>query len=63
MDLSNFMMMYQELGLLVVFVVLLLLDICAGETRAMRWFRPVALILFAVHTVAGFCCPVPAQRW
>ena len=36
MDLGNFLVMRQEFGLLAVFVVLLLFDIFAGETRAMR---------------------------
>ena len=59
MDLGNFLVMRQELGLLAVFVVLLLFDIFAGETRAMRWFRPLAIVLFALHTVAGFFCCLP----
>ena len=58
MDLGNFLVMRQELGLLAVFVVLLLFDIFAGETPAMKWFRPLAVGLFALHTAAGFL-PVP----
>ncbi len=46
--------MRQELGLAAIFVLLLGFDIFASETRAMRYFRPVALLLFGVHTVAGF---------
>lgn len=52
-------MMRQELGLLAVFVVLLIYDIFGGETRAMRWFRPLALLLFGIHTVAGFLMGFP----
>lgn len=46
--------MRQELGLVAIFVALLGLDIFIGGTARMRWFRPVALALFAAHTVAGF---------
>ena len=58
MDFSNFLMMPQELGLLAIFVILLFFDIFASETRAMKWFRPVAVFLFAIHTLAGFL-PMP----
>ncbi len=54
MDFSNFLIMRQELGLLAVFLVLLIFDLFVTETRAMRWFRLVAILLFAVHTAAGF---------
>lgn len=54
MDFSNFLMMHQELGLLAIFVILLLFDILAGETRHMRWFRAAAVGLMALQTVAGF---------
>ena len=59
MDLSNFLMMRQELGLVAVFAVLLIYDIFGGETRAMRWFRPLAITLFAIHTLAGSICTMP----
>lgn len=58
MDFSNFLMMHQELGLLAIFVVLLVFDIFAGGTRAMKWFRPLAVGLLAVQTVYGFM-PLP----
>lgn len=58
MDFSNFLMMRQELGLLAIFIVLLFFDIAAGGTRFMKWFRPVVIGLFALHTVAGFF-PMP----
>ena len=54
MDFSNFLMMRQELGLLAAFVILLFFDIVAGGTRAMRWFRPVAIGLVALLTAWGF---------
>ncbi len=55
---ADFLLMRQELGLLAIFIILLTFDIIAGETRGMRWFRPVAVALLAVHTVAGFL-PMP----
>jgi NADH-quinone oxidoreductase subunit N len=55
----DFLMMRQELGLLAIFIILLTFDIIAGETRGMRWFRPVAVVLMAVHTALGFV-PAPA---
>lgn len=54
MDFGNFLLMHHELGLLAIFVILLVFDIAASETPAMRWFRPVAIGLFAVLTVWGF---------
>ncbi len=54
MDFSNFLMMHQELGLLAIFLILIVFDIFAGETPVMKWFRPLAVFLLAVHTVAGF---------
>lgn len=47
--------MRQELVLLAIFVFLLGYDIVArGNERGMRWFRPVAVALLAVHTALGF---------
>lgn len=57
MDFGNFLMMRQELGLLAIFLILLVYDIFASETPAMKWFRPLAVILLAAHTVAGFLFP------
>ena len=58
MDFSNFLMMRQELGLLAIFFILLIYDIFASETRAMKWFRPLAFGLMALHTALGFL-PAP----
>lgn len=52
---TDFLMMRQELGLLAVFIILLAFDIFAGETRAMRWFRPAAVALMGAQIVMGFC--------
>ena len=54
MDFSNFLMMRQELGLIAIFLILIIFDIFAGGTRAMKWFRPLTVILFTVHIAAGF---------
>jgi NADH-quinone oxidoreductase subunit N len=54
MDFSNFLMMRSELGLLAVILVLLVYDIFASETGAMKWFRPVAIALMAAQTVWCF---------
>ncbi len=54
MDLGNFIIMRQEGSLLAVFVILLVYDIFASETRWMKWFRPLACLLFALHTAFGF---------
>ncbi|MDR2026018.1 MAG: NADH-quinone oxidoreductase subunit N [Prevotellaceae bacterium] len=53
MDFSNFLKMPQETGLIAVFLILVIYDIFGGE-RSMKRFRPVACILFGIHTVAGF---------
>jgi NADH-quinone oxidoreductase subunit N len=55
----DFLMMRQELGLLAIFLILLTFDIFAGETRGMRWFRPLAVVLMVAQTVLGFL-PMPA---
>ncbi len=59
MDFSNFLLMHQELGLLAVFLILLVYDIFAGETPAMKWFRPLAIGLFALFTLAGWFIQIP----
>ncbi len=57
MDFGNFLMIRQELGLLAIFLILLVYDIFAGNTTAMKWFRPLAIGLMAMQTVAGFMFP------
>ena len=59
MDFSNFFIMRQELGLLAIFVILLVFDIFATETKAMKWFRPFAILLFTVQTLIGFLFQAP----
>jgi NADH-quinone oxidoreductase subunit N len=47
--------MQEELSLLAVMIILLVYDIFAGE-KSLRYFQPVALILFAAHTLLN-CIP------
>ena len=55
MDYSSFLQMSEEFSLLAVIVFLLVYDIFASE-KALRYFQPVALVLFTVHTVLN-CVP------
>ena len=55
MDYSSFLQMREEFSLLIVMIILLVYDIFASE-KALRNFQPVALILFAVHTILN-CFP------
>ncbi len=53
MDFGNFVMLWQEGGLVAVFVLLLGCDIVAGEGMR-RWFRGVACGLMALQLAWGF---------
>jgi NADH-quinone oxidoreductase subunit N len=53
MNLSDFLKMQQETGLLVIFLILVMYDIF-GSDRSKKWFRPTACILFGIHTIIGF---------
>ncbi|MGB4413436.1 MAG: NADH-quinone oxidoreductase subunit N [Paludibacter sp.] len=55
MNYISFLQLHDELSLLAVLVILLIYDIFAGE-KALRYFQPVAIILFAVHTLLN-CVP------
>ncbi|MDR1975109.1 MAG: NADH-quinone oxidoreductase subunit N [Bacteroidales bacterium] len=58
MDFGNFLIMRQEVGLMLIFLIMLVLDIFASEKSCIRkYFQPVACILFLVHTVFGFLFP------
>ncbi|MDR0541676.1 MAG: NADH-quinone oxidoreductase subunit N [Dysgonamonadaceae bacterium] len=59
MDFNNFLLMGQEIGLIVVFLLLFSYDIIASEKSKDRWFHWVACIEFAILTVWGFL-PKPA---
>ncbi|MDR1543838.1 MAG: NADH-quinone oxidoreductase subunit N [Prevotellaceae bacterium] len=55
MNYLSYLQLHDELSLLAVIVLLLIYDIFAGE-RAKRYFQPVAIGLFFVHTVVN-CVP------
>lgn len=46
---SNFLLMREELSLIVLIVFLLVYDLIAGK-KGMRYFQPIAIALLAVHT-------------
>lgn len=47
---ENFLFMRSEVSLLAVILFLLLFDLIAGK-KGMKYFQPVAIVAFAVHTV------------
>lgn len=53
MDLSNYLLMKHELSLVAVFLILMIYDLFASD-NAKKYFFPIAIGLFLVHTVAGF---------
>ena len=55
MDYSSFLQMKEEFSLLAVMVFLLVYDIFASE-KALRYFQPIALVLFAALTLLN-CVP------
>jgi NADH-quinone oxidoreductase subunit N len=57
MEFNNFLKLYQEVGLVAIFVILLIYDIFASE-KSKRRFRPVVCILLGLQTLAGFVLPV-----
>jgi NADH-quinone oxidoreductase subunit N len=55
MDYSSFLQMSEEFSLLAVMIILLVYDIFASE-KGLKYFQPVALVLFAAHTLLN-CIP------
>lgn len=53
MDLSNYLLMKQEMSLLVVFLFLIVYDLFASE-KLKKYYQPVACLLFLAHTIFGF---------
>lgn len=47
---SNFLFMRSEVSLLAVILFLLLFDLIAGK-KGMKYFQPIAIVVFAVHTI------------
>ena len=58
MDYSNFLYLRQETGLVILFVFLFLYDTFSSE-KGKKCFQGVAVALFAVLTVYGFCPSIP----
>ncbi|MBP1664731.1 MAG: nuoN [Bacteroidetes bacterium] len=58
MNYSDFLYMRNELSLLIVILFLLVYDLIAGK-KGMKYFQPVAIIAFAIHTVLNIL-PYPA---
>lgn len=55
MDYSSFLKLHDEFSLLAVMIILLIYDIFAGE-KGLRYFQPIAILLFFIHTVLN-CVP------
>lgn len=55
MDYSSFLQMREELSLIGVMIFLLIFDIFASK-NLIKYFQPIALVLFAVHTILN-CVP------
>lgn len=55
MDYSSFLQMREEFSLLGVMVFLLIIDIFSGKD-GLKYFQPIALALFALHTILN-CVP------
>jgi NADH-quinone oxidoreductase subunit N len=53
MDLSNYLLMKQEMSLMVVFFILIVYDLFASE-KFRKYYLPVACLLFLAHTIYGF---------
>jgi NADH-quinone oxidoreductase subunit N len=53
MDLSNYLLMKQEMSLLVVFLILIIYDLFGSE-KSKKLFQPIGCLLFLAHTVYGF---------
>ncbi len=53
MDLTQYLLMKQEMSLMVVFLLLIIYDLFASDS-AKKYYHPVACFIFLVHTVLGF---------
>ncbi|MDO5384078.1 MAG: NADH-quinone oxidoreductase subunit N [Rikenellaceae bacterium] len=62
MDYSNFLMMKEELSLIAVMVILLLYDLMASK-NGLRYFQPVACILFGVHALLNIVPGVAGEAF
>ena len=59
MDYSQFLAMKQEIGLLVVFLLVFLYDTFMSK-RALNSLQGLTIIFFGLLTVCGFCCACPS---
>jgi NADH-quinone oxidoreductase subunit N len=53
MDLSNYLLMKQEMSLMAVFLILIIFDLFFSNTSK-KYYQPVACGLFLIHTIYGF---------
>lgn len=53
MDYSQFLTMQHEVSLAIVLILLLVTDLILGD-KSKKTFQPVALLIFALHTIYGF---------
>ncbi|MDE6317771.1 MAG: NADH-quinone oxidoreductase subunit N [Muribaculaceae bacterium] len=65
MDYSQFLAMKQEIGLLIVFLLVFLYDLFAPryavagtDKKAVKGISTLVVVLFAIFTAYGFCCSV-----
>ena len=58
MNLTNFLLMRQEISLIAIFFILFVYDLFASD-KAKKYFQPFACVLFALHTLYGFCPNIP----
>ena len=62
MDLSNYLLLRQEMSLLVVFLILMIYDLFAGE-KGKKGFHLTACVLWGLHTICGFLFPVSGSSF
>ncbi|MBE6312422.1 MAG: NADH-quinone oxidoreductase subunit N [Bacteroidales bacterium] len=62
MDLSNYLLLRQEMSLLVVFLILMIYDLFAGE-KGKKGFHLIACTLWGLHTICGFLFPVSGSSF
>ncbi len=62
MDLSNYLLMRQEMSLLLVFLILIIYDLFSND-KAKNWFHFSACSLWFIHTVCGFLFPITGQSF
>ncbi|OIP84358.1 MAG: NADH-quinone oxidoreductase subunit N [Porphyromonadaceae bacterium CG2_30_38_12] len=55
MNYASFLQLHDELSLLALIVILLIYDTFANEAK-MRYFQPIAILLFSIHTLLN-CVP------